>query len=42
MGEIRTQGTREVAIEELGRMVRRVHELPLPPDAEARDPRVLI
>jgi aminoglycoside phosphotransferase (APT) family kinase protein len=31
--------TREAALEKLGRTVRRVHELPLPPDADVKDPR---
>lgn len=31
--------TREAAITQLGQALRRVHDLPLPPDAEARDPR---
>jgi aminoglycoside phosphotransferase (APT) family kinase protein len=31
--------TREAALAQLGRTVRRVHELPLPPDADPRDPR---
>jgi aminoglycoside phosphotransferase (APT) family kinase protein len=31
--------TREAALTQLGRTVRRVHELPLPPDADVRDPR---
>jgi aminoglycoside phosphotransferase (APT) family kinase protein len=31
--------TREAALEQLGRTVRRIHELPLPPEADSRDPR---
>ena len=31
--------THEAALTQLGRTVRRVHDLPLPPDAEAKDPR---
>jgi thiamine kinase-like enzyme len=31
--------TREAALAQLGRTVRRVHELPLPPDADSKDPR---
>jgi thiamine kinase-like enzyme len=31
--------TREAALAQLGRTVRRVHELPLPPEADASDPR---
>jgi len=34
--------TRALAVGELGRMLRRVHELPLVPDAEARDLRSLL
>jgi aminoglycoside phosphotransferase (APT) family kinase protein len=34
--------TREAALAELGRTLRRVHELPLPPDAAATDPRALL
>jgi aminoglycoside phosphotransferase (APT) family kinase protein len=30
--------TRQVALEQLGRMLRRVHDLPLPPGAESRQP----
>ncbi|MDB4948366.1 MAG: hypothetical protein JWM27_1015 [Gemmatimonadetes bacterium] len=35
-------GTREAALAQLGRVLRRVHELPLPADAEAKDPRELL
>ncbi|MFL5349640.1 MAG: phosphotransferase [Hyalangium sp.] len=31
--------TREAALTQLGRTVRRVHELPLPPDADVKEPR---
>ncbi|WP_224372116.1 phosphotransferase [Hyalangium versicolor] len=31
--------TRESALSKLGQMIRRVHEIPLPPDAEPKDPR---
>jgi aminoglycoside phosphotransferase (APT) family kinase protein len=34
--------TREAALELLGRTVRRVHELPLPSDADLKDPRELL
>ncbi len=34
--------TREAALAQLGRTVRRVHELPLPPDADSKDPRELL
>jgi aminoglycoside phosphotransferase (APT) family kinase protein len=34
--------TREAALAQLGRTLRRVHELPLPPDADAKDPRELL
>jgi aminoglycoside phosphotransferase len=34
--------TREAALAQLGRTVRRVHELPLPPDANSKDPRELL
>ncbi len=34
--------TREVALARLGGMLRRVHELPLPPDAEAKDSRAFL
>jgi aminoglycoside phosphotransferase (APT) family kinase protein len=34
--------TREAALVQLGRAVRRVHELPLPPEAESKDPRELL
>jgi aminoglycoside phosphotransferase (APT) family kinase protein len=34
--------TREAALVQLGRTVRRVHELPVPPDAESKDPRELL
>ena len=31
--------TRDAALAQLGRTIRRMHELPLPPDADAKDPR---
>lgn len=34
--------TREAALVLLGRTLRRLHELPLPPDADAKDPRELL
>lgn len=34
--------TREAALAQLGRTLRRLHELPLPPDADAKDPRDLL
>lgn len=34
--------THEAALAELGRTLRRVHELPLPPDAGSKDPRELL
>ncbi|MBV9774389.1 MAG: phosphotransferase, partial [Gemmatimonadetes bacterium] len=34
--------TRDAALARLGRMVRRVHDLPLPPGAEAMDPRAFL
>jgi aminoglycoside phosphotransferase (APT) family kinase protein len=34
--------TREAALAQLGRTVRRVHELPLPPEADTRDPLELL
>ncbi len=35
----RNPDTHEAALTQLGRTVRRVHDLPLPPDADAKDPR---
>src|SRR5262249_9810498 len=37
-----TPATREVALDTLGRMLRRVHDLPLAPDPDARPPRELV
>lgn len=34
--------TREAVVEQLGRTIRRVHELPLPPELDAKDPRQVI
>lgn len=38
----RNPRTHEAALTQLARTVRRVHELPLPPDADSKDPRELI
>jgi aminoglycoside phosphotransferase (APT) family kinase protein len=38
----RNPRTHEAALAQLGRTVRRVHELPLPPDADSKDPRELL
>ena len=37
-----TPGTRDAALVQLGRMLRQVHELPIPPGAEPSDPRGLL
>ena len=38
----RDPGTHEAALAQLGRTLRRVHQLPLPADADARDPRAFL
>jgi thiamine kinase-like enzyme len=42
VAHFRDPHTRDAAIAQLGQTLRRVHDLPLPPDAEAKDPRELL